>query len=378
MRKRILIVGYHFYPQNTPRAFRTYELVREFTRRGIEVDLILPNKEIFLGYSRALGKFNLLNIEYLGDNRSFKKISLADSLKLDNYFRNIAKQIYRYFNPFAETRSYINLVYKYLRCHNVRYDLILAIAHPFSTLVGTAKAIRHNDILEECPVKVAEYSDPFTLRSTMKILPLYRILDKWIANTFDYISIPTEKAVSSYIKLKTADRIKVIPQGFDFSEVKLDVYNENSIPSFGYAGVFYEKIRNPEVFFNYLLTLEYDFRFYLFTSSSNMDTKIFIDKYKDRLQEKLVLFYDIPRLDLIKKLSILDFLINIDNTSNNQVPSKIIDYALAKRPMYSFSQHNFDAKEFQRFIEGDYEKSLFVDIAQYDIRNIADQFLYLR
>lgn len=378
MKKRILIVGYHFYPQNTPRAFRTYELVKEFVRRGIEVDLILPNKEIFSGHSRVLKKFNLLNIEYLGDNRSFKKTSLASSLKFNNYFRNIAKQIYRYFNPFSETQSYINLVYKYLRCHNVRYDLILAIAHPFSTLVGTARAIRHNDILEECSVKVAEYSDPFTLQSTMKMFPLYRILDKWIANTFDYISIPTEKAVSSYIKLKIADRIKVIPQGFDFSEVELNVYNENSIPSFGYAGVFYEKIRNPEVFFDYLLTLEYDFRFYLFTSSSNTVTNGFINRYKDRLQEKLVLFYDIPRLELIKKLSTLDFLINIDNTSNNQVPSKIIDYALAKRPTYSFSQHNFDTAEFQQFIDRDYEKSLSVDIARYDIRNIADQFLHLR
>ncbi|MEA4966726.1 MAG: hypothetical protein VB048_01230 [Bacteroidaceae bacterium] len=376
MEKRVLIIGYQFYPQNSPRAFRTYELVKEFVRRGIKVDLILPNKEVFAEQNLVMENDNL-NITYLGDSSSFKRISLANSFKI-GFFRQKAKQIYRYFNPFAENRGYINLVYAYLRSHKVDYDLILAIAHPFSTLVGTAKAIRHNDILNQSPVKIAEYSDPFTVQNLTKMFPLYRVLDRWIANTFDYLSIPTEKALTSYLKIKDADKIKVIPQGFDFSEIELNDYNRNPIPSFGYAGVFYEKIRNPEVFFDYLVTLECDFRFYLYTSSSNMDTKIMINKYKDRLQDKMVLSYDIPRLELLKRLRSLDFLINLNNTSNIQVPSKIIDYTLTKRPIYSFSQNDFDVETFQSFMEGNYERALSVDITQFDIRNVADQFLQLR
>ncbi len=41
---KILIVSYHFYPKNTPRAFRTHELVKEFCKRGFDVTLILPKQ----------------------------------------------------------------------------------------------------------------------------------------------------------------------------------------------------------------------------------------------------------------------------------------------------------------------------------------------
>ena len=39
----IIIISYNFYPENNPRAFRTFELAKEFKRREIEVDLVIPD-----------------------------------------------------------------------------------------------------------------------------------------------------------------------------------------------------------------------------------------------------------------------------------------------------------------------------------------------
>lgn len=39
---RILIVSGFFYPTNTPRAFRTTELAKEFARCGHEVTVMIP------------------------------------------------------------------------------------------------------------------------------------------------------------------------------------------------------------------------------------------------------------------------------------------------------------------------------------------------
>ena len=42
---RILLVSGFFYPQNTPRAFRTTELAKEFARLGHEVHVYFPESE---------------------------------------------------------------------------------------------------------------------------------------------------------------------------------------------------------------------------------------------------------------------------------------------------------------------------------------------
>src|SRR5690606_36615775 len=129
------------------------------------------------------------------------------------------------------------------------------------------------------------------------------------------IVIPSEKAIKSYLKIKSHDKIKVIPQGFDFKEIILSEYLPNEIPTFAYAGVFYKKIRNPTFFFDYLSKLDMNFKFVLYTSFLNSDSMDIVNKYKPILGDKLEIYFNIPRLKLITELSKMDFLINIDNIS---------------------------------------------------------------
>ena len=42
--KRILIVGRTFFPEQSPRSFRTTELAKEFARQGHQVEVLLPQQ----------------------------------------------------------------------------------------------------------------------------------------------------------------------------------------------------------------------------------------------------------------------------------------------------------------------------------------------
>ena len=43
MKKKILIVSRSFYPENSPRSFRTTELAKEFARQGHDVTVFTPS-----------------------------------------------------------------------------------------------------------------------------------------------------------------------------------------------------------------------------------------------------------------------------------------------------------------------------------------------
>ena len=77
-------------------------------------------------------------------------------------------------------------------------------------------------------------------------------------------------------------------------------------------------------------------------------------------------------------MSTYDFLLNIENGTAVQTPSKLIDYALTKRPVLSLNSQNLDTGKFDRFLNGDYTQQLELpDIRNYDITNVVKSFITL-
>lgn len=76
----------------------------------------------------------------------------------------------------------------------------------------------------------------------------------------------------------------------------------------------------------------------------------------------------------------MDFAINFRNDSSVQVPSKLIDYSLSKRPIIEISP-DFPEEEkiaFEQFLEGNYQKQYMIDnIQKYDIEKVVKAFLDL-
>lgn len=164
---------------------------------------------------------------------------------------------------------------------------------------------------------IAEFCDPpFRGDVAPNVFPAYYLILKCWGRRFDYFTIPVEKALDCYTPYKSRERIKIIPQGFDLTAVKRRPYEPNPQPTFAYAGRFYERIRDPEFFFDFLETLDADFRFDLYINYLDPCFAEMIRQAQQRVRGRIVLREALPRERLIERLGAADFLINFDNTTS--------------------------------------------------------------
>lgn len=173
-------------------------------------------------------------------------------------------------------------------------------------------------------------------------------------------------------------KIRVIPQGFNFAEIRLaDTEVRNDIPVFSFAGSILPGFRDPKLFLEYLSELDLQFKFIVYTNQME-----WFRTYKIMLGDKLELRSYVDRLTLLYEMSHSDFLVNIDtvldsSTNVEAVPSKLIDYALTNRPIMSIGTASLDKTLVQEFLGRNYLRQRKVNKENYDIRKVAKQFLAL-
>lgn len=381
----ILIVSGFFYPLNTPRSFRTTELVKEFIRRGYKVTVINAMPVIGYNYQDIPLDMANLDIHNIYDYRTielqnFNSISSKTVQIKNKYLFNIKKKVARLLYYFTAYTFYEvhNRVKNYIKSNfkGTKYDKIISIGLPVQCHTAIAYCIKNNIIF--CDTAIADYGDPFSVQEDVKVAPYFRLIERKMLKYFNYVTIPIETAKRNYEKLTDESKIKVIPQGFNFNDIVTSSYKENEIPTFAFAGVLYANVRNPKSFLEYLSQLKKDFKFIIYTNLDSGDTLSILSPYKEKLGDKLELRPAIPRLDVIQELSKMDFLINFNNKTINQSPSKIIDYALTTRPFINISSTELDVCTFEEFLNRNYKNAYLIDIEKYNIVNIANEFLKLK
>ena len=86
----------------------------------------------------------------------------------------------------------------------------------------------------------------------------------------------------------------------------------------------------------------------------------------------------IPRKELLQVMSKMDFVVNFNNGVSTQLPSKLIDYYLTKRPVLSIDSYSFEKTIIDEFLSGNYtNKYKFDNPEQYRIENVCQKFLSL-
>lgn len=209
---------------------------------------------------------------------------------------------------------------------------------------------------------------------TFKPAFYFKYLEKRFCRRADYITVPTSNSVLGYYR-EFHKKIRVIPQGFDFSEVQQlpDSNITHSVLSFAYAGTFIPGLRDPKKFIEYLLSLDVDFRFFIYTK-----TPYSIPEFSKKSNGRIILCNPLPRLELLQKLKEVDFLINFENAGITETPSKLIDYALIEKPILSVGSKNIDTDNINKFLNKNYSGSFSVsDLKKYDIKNVALEFIKL-
>ncbi len=364
-KKRILIVSAPFYPQNSPRANRATELAKEFARQGHDVVVLTEFEDT--DYNRIAREFSI-TLKDIGKRR-WKSPDFGSS-KLGSF---ITRAVYRIVSLSIEYPD-IELVFmlkKALKNEN-GYDIMISSAVPYPVHWGVAASRRENH--EIAKVWVADCGDPYMGCETdsFKKLFYFKYIEKWFMRKADYISIPVESARSGYYD-EFQDKIKIIPQGFKFDVIEgSDKPVRNEVPTFAYAGGFIPKIRDPRPFLDHLTALERDFKFIVYTNTPEL-----IAAYKLKLNGRLEIRDYIPRKELLETLSMMDFLVNFDNNTGVQVPSKLIDYALVGKPVLNIKA-GVEPEIIGEFFFGDFSNKLNIDdIQKYNIKNVVKQFVKL-
>lgn len=361
--KKILIISASFYPKNSPRSFRTTELVKEFCRKGHEVTIIAPIEAESIELAKELS-FNYIDIGKITWPTFSSKVPLAGKLnRLLSWIFEYPKLQYSY-NIFK------------LRNSIKGFDLLISIAVPYTIHWGVALIWKKNRNLAN--TWVADCGDPYMGQENDSVNPpfYFEQIERWFMKKADFICIPTENAKSAYYK-DFHNKIVVIPQGFKFSDIPQCAEEVNSkIPTstnFAYAGSLIPGKRLPIEFFEHLIRLKDDYRFYIYTNQKSL-----LIPYELRSEGRIILKDTLPRLTLLKELCKMDFVVNFENAGQAQQPSKLIDYALINRPILSVSTIDYNDMLIKQFLSKNYKERVIVrDIAQYNISNVCSSFLKL-
>lgn len=359
---KILIISNHAYPAQGPRAFRTTELSEQLVKMGHDVILYT-----------VLGKYDYSQYEQetgvkMRDIAPRFATSANDGTGRYNLFD---KFMYHFFHrlllwPQCEFHFAVEKIIK----DNPKMDMLITIAYPHSIHSGAARAKKkYPNIFPR--TWIADCGDPFMLNPFSKFPKYMEKYERMWCEGCDYIALPTAESYKGYYK-EYWGKIKVIPQGFDFSKTPIAEYKKNEVPTFLFMGSIYPGVRDVHSFLDYLLTYNKPYKFILM-----MRTPL-EEKYLTESKGQIQYIIGKGRKDVVLECSKADFLINITNPNSVQTPSKLIDYGISARPILDVGNVFVEKDNFEAFMNGDYSQRHKIDfLDDYKIKNVAEKFVSL-
>lgn len=364
-KKKILIVSRTFFPNNSPRSYRTTELAKEFSLQGHDVTVLIPRDQ---KYHEQFGKDHRLAIKDLGTPR-WIRLNFGNS-KIGKYLTRVFSRGLQLLFEYPDIEL-LFLVKKALKKES-KFDLLVSIAVPYSIHWGVAAARSKKHQI--ATTWVADCGDPFMgeTTDTFRRWFYFKYVEKWFMRKADFISIPIENAKKAYYP-DFHHKIRIIPQGFKIKSNQI-VSNQkpNPIPTFAYAGGLNLKVRDPRPLFEFLSSLEINFLFYIYTKRLEL-----IEPLIKKIKGKVIVSDVIPRDELLPRLASMDFLVNFDNNTTTQLPSKLIDYAICNRPILNITD-KLDKIAVLEFLSGNYNHGMPVmNLEPYRIENVCCAFIAL-
>lgn len=360
---KIVIITQTIYPSLSPRSHRASQLAFELADLGhdISVYALLGNTYDYQKYKKNR------NIKF--KNLGYSKLGLKNSNNdlRNTIFNRVMKKLFWKVFMYPDIEMFPMIRHALKKEKNI--DILISIAVPYINHFAIASLKKTN---AKC--WISDCGDPFTGNPFHKMPRYFEYFEKKWSRKTDYIVVPVEEAKDGYFQ-EYRDKIKVIPQGFNFDDIKLADYQKNNIPTFAYSGAVYKDLRDPSKFLDYLITLDLPFKLIVYTVKGSI-----FRQYASLLKDKIEFREYVERNELIYQLSKVDFLINIKNRSGVQQPSKLIDYAMTKRPILTISSdfNKIEKDVFNEFLNRNYTNQTIIEnIERFNIKNVTKEFLSL-
>jgi hypothetical protein len=366
---KVLIVSYYFYPEITPRAFRTTELAKEFARQDNVVKVL--TKPVNVPKQIELAESFGFDLDFF----SAKPMDFRAKWK-SGVLGKFAILVNRFLAQFLDHPNFgiKRIVQKAFsnEISSADYDLVISIAHPHAVHWGLSQVIKRLE--RRSFTWVADCGDPFMRAQNLNYQRpfyfwYYEIL---FCETADWITVPFLQAKEGYLK-KYHNKIKVIPQGFSFEDIDFveDSHAKHKgVVKIGYAGTLVKERRDPKELIEYLDSKGVKYEFHIYTNKASLLKHIIRE-----CQGEIILHPYVDRLTLLKNLQKLDFVVNFQNKGINQLPSKLIDYALIKKPILDVKYGSLNEALTDEFINGDYRNKYEINnLEEYNIKNVISKF----
>ncbi|EJR32025.1 transporter [Bacillus thuringiensis] len=333
--KRVMVISYWYYPENVARAFHVKGIVSSLIQEGYHVELIIPRNNMYQEIdARESDNITVHQVKpgillHKEKNRWDVNKNILNNSQ-SNFLIKGLKKLYDVLVWPDRTVEWAINAYRYVKKNklHINSEAMVTVGLPVSTHITGHLLKKDASHLKW----IADYGDPFSYNPDREIRKYDKFLESKILKNVDSIVIPTENAVDCYTNLGVnRSEIHVIPQLFEEqqgeSSYKIDKEKFNIM----YAGSFYRGIRSPVEFIHGLVLAskknpKLHFHYFgnvnaleEFLEMEGLDIKtipITVNTFKDRSE-------------IISIMKNMDLLINLNNKSTSQIPSKIIDYLYA-------------------------------------------------
>lgn len=348
MKRKVLIITYDFFPDNSPNTYRWVNVLKEWKEKtNIEIFVISSQKNNFENYEEHDGIYiyrtqnsilKILNKKL--KNHNIQPVQQDDIKKGKSIVRTIYDLTWTnfYFPDFAflwQKPAY-RIAKKLIAEKNIHN--VITVSWPFSDHVVGYKLKKKYNINW-----IADTIDPFYLSSAVNNVSLYKKINKLYENKIlskaNTISLLTDKLKKKYSEIYPSLRDKIT--------VNYNVFVPYSIPEnqksieknstvLVFVGTLSPITRSPESLlsiFDGLVKLNMD-------TDKNLELHLYGNlescandfiKYDYLIGKNLFLHNFTSREKITRILQNADVVVNIGNKNAFQEPSKIVEYVFLKK-----------------------------------------------
>jgi glycosyltransferase involved in cell wall biosynthesis len=364
---KLLILSFHYSPFINPRAFRWTTLAEHWSKAGHHV-------EVVCGRTSGLEKFEIINgvhIHRVGGSiteRVKAFINPSRNISADkngtgaggkSHLLNIAKKMYEntwkkiYWPDYACLWYFPALKQAAALLGQRRYDTIISVSLPFT---GHVVGLHTHRIQPEAKW-IVDTGDPFCYLEDTPINNhfLYRKLNYSIErNIFKEshaVAFTTEPTLTTYVSLfpESVGKMHVIPplispsQSYDNAQ---PLWHGKDKIRLLYVGTLYHGIRNPVfllMLFRKMLDTGLSDKIELHFAGRLHDSETYFEPYRSLIGRSIFLHGLVDHARACRAMRDADVLVNIGNNTPYQLPSKVVEYASAGKPILNLIKSDKDS-----------------------------------